>query len=120
MAERGSFCSAPCTAREIGSQLPLARQVGSMPQGAPAGVPHSVRAMGPSSASTTSATEMVSALRARAYPPWRPRCEASRWARDSSLQSLETVGGGSPERVASSWAVRVRSLLARWAKSTMA
>ena len=64
MAERGKLESAPWMARETGSQPALATQVASRTQ---AWIPwlHSVSAMGPSSASTISATVIRSAGRAR-------------------------------------------------------
>ena len=64
MDESGRSRSAPSIARDTGSQLAFARQVSSMPQSVLPGFAHSVSAMGPSSASTISATEIVSAGRA--------------------------------------------------------
>ena len=70
IAESGRLCSAPWIARVTGSKLALAGQVASMPQAAssPASM-QSVSAIGPSSASTISATEIRSAGRASPYPP---------------------------------------------------
>ena len=69
IAESGRLCSAPWIARVTGSKLALAGQVASMPQAIFAGDMQSVSAIGPSSASTISATEIRSAGRASPYPP---------------------------------------------------
>jgi hypothetical protein len=57
---------------------------------------HEVSAIGPSTASTMSASVIAAAGRASLSPPPAPRTDRSRPARDSRLTSFCTVGTGSP------------------------
>jgi hypothetical protein len=103
-AESGRRDSVRWMALLMGPQWLRATQVSSSEQEPPV-FAHSVRPSGPSSASTMSATLMASAGRERLYPPWRPRWETTMPPRHSSFRILLTVGSGTFDACARSWAV---------------